>query len=459
MNTNAGYIAIQLDTMGIVTGSASDERNASLTEKRGLSPIFMNHCLYPVFIRPTWAAALMLLLAGCGSLVASPLPSNTAQRGDLVSITSTSTLGLAEINANILTLANTYQVDTTELKGSRRYNVSLRRIVYKTVTPDGRLIDASGLMAYPLKPAGASSPLLSYQHKTLFTDAEVPSSFGPNRDAVLLLALAGSGFIVTMPDYIGYMSSTNEMHTYMHAQGLAAATVDMLRAARHLLAQNRIATNDQLFLTGFSEGGYATLATQKEMEQNLPAEFRVTASMPAAGPYDMSGWTSYFSGASNGFPPMLSFVLVSYDRWYGWNRINDIYQSPYNNIVASLYDGTKSYGEIGSKLTMDSTALFSKTFRDDFLGSGKNTIKTDIAKNDLYNWKPLAPTRLFHGRNDLLVPYSNSTTALAAMKKAGSTSVTLVDCRADAGGLGHNECEGDYLSQVIRWFTSIALNL
>src|SRR4030065_406121 len=93
--------------------------------------------------------------------------------------------------------------------------------------PGGRLIDASGVVAYPLKIAGASSPLLSFQHATIFSDIDAPSA-GANSDAALL-ALAGSGFIVAMPDYIGYVASTAEIHTYVHARGLAASIVDMLR--------------------------------------------------------------------------------------------------------------------------------------------------------------------------------------------------------------------------------------
>ncbi len=39
MTTNVGCIAVLLGTMGVVTGAAADESNASLTEKRGLFPI------------------------------------------------------------------------------------------------------------------------------------------------------------------------------------------------------------------------------------------------------------------------------------------------------------------------------------------------------------------------------------------------------------------------------------
>ena len=384
----------------------------------------------------------------------------TTQRGDLVSITSTLTLAIAEIDSNISMLTSTYKIITTPLIADRRYQVSLQRIVYKTVTPDGRLIDASGLMAYPLKPDGVSSPILSYQHETILLDAQAPTSpnLGLARDAALLVAMAGSGFIVTMPDYIGYGSSANEMHTYMHAQGLATATVDMLRAARQVLTNNNIATNGQLFLTGFSEGAYATLATQKEIQENLSAEFTVTASMPAAGPYDMSGWVRYFiEQDSYPFQVLPGFVFVAYDRWYEWNRLNDIYRQVFDPNVASFFDGTRSFNDFPGMA--NSETLYGTAFRPDFRGDGEIAIKTDIAQNDIYDWSPLAPTRLVHGQGDFLVPYSNSTRALDAMMRAGSTSVTLEDLSCPDEANFHTECVADYLTRAISWFTSLAQDL
>lgn len=407
----------------------------------------------------TWRIGIvvLLLLAGCGGSGESAVPITSAQRGDLVSVTSSSSYGVPVVNLIISALADS-GVDTSALNGTR-YGVSLHRIVYKTLTPDGRLINASGIMAYPLKSGGASSPLLSFQHGTIFSDSDAPSS-GSNTDAALI-ALAGSGFIVAMPDYIGYVASTGEIHTYVHAQGLAASIVDMLRATRQLLAANSVATNGQLFLTGYSEGGYATLAAQKEMEQNLPAEFPITASMPAAGPYDMLGTAQYMVGlTTNPYPEFTGFVFKAYDHWYGWNRLNDIFQSPYNTVVATYYDGSKSGGTIRNSLTTNSSALFGTTFRNDFLGGGETAIKTDFARNDIYNWAPTAPTRLFHGQDDIVVPYFNATTAATAMATAGSTMVTVVNCTTPAPiPQGHAECVLDYLSQVIGWFVPLALNL
>jgi dipeptidyl aminopeptidase/acylaminoacyl peptidase len=170
------------------------------------------------------------------------------------------------------------------------------------------------VVAWPLKPPGAPSPMLSFQHGTRFTDSEAPSR-NSGSDPILL-ALAGIGYIVVITDYIGYVASANEVHPYLHAQGLAASIIDMVRASRQLLARHNIATNGQLFLTGYSEGGYATLAAQKEMEQNLPQEFPLTASMAAAGPYDMSATAQHFVGlATNPKPAITGFVFKAYDYW------------------------------------------------------------------------------------------------------------------------------------------------
>ena len=349
-------------------------------------------------------------------------------------------------------------VDTNGL--DVKYGVALYKIVYKTVTPDGRLINASGALAYPLKLSGTASPMLSFQHATLFLDSQAPSNGANTNEA--LLVLAGIGYITLMPDYIGYAESGNEVHTFVQAQGLAAAVIDMLRASRGFLAANNIATNGQLFLTGYSEGGYATLAAQKEMEQNLASEFQITASMPAAGPYDLSSTLQYMVGQPiNDDPQLLGFVFKAYDHWYRWNRLNDIFQSPYNGVIASRYDGQYSSGAIKAALTTTMADLFTDSFRSAFLTTGETVVKSDLAANDIYHWAPRTPTRLFHGQDDRIVPYANATTALAAMQLAGAGDVALIDCTTASPLIprGHEECVSDYLTEVFSLFGALANDL
>jgi len=404
-------------------------------------------------------SVISAVITGCGVSSGSSSPAPPATRGTLVSITSSVSYDANTIDNYILALGTYYGLNTSVLPATK-HGITIQRIVYKTVTPDGRLIDASGVMAFPNdKAAGSSSPMFSYQHGTIFQDSQAPSlSFSPDP---VLMVMAGSGFAVALPDYVGYATSTGEIHPFVIAENLAAATVDMLRATRQLLSNQAILTNGQLFLAGYSEGGYATLATQKEIEQNLSSEFTITASMPGAGPYDMSGTAQSLVGlATNPYPEFLGFVFKAYDHWYGWDSINSAFQSPYNTVIATGFDGSMSETNLHAALSTDSATLFNSTFRNDFLGSGQAAIKADLAKNDIYDWAPNTPTHLFHGVDDTIVPYANTTNASTAMAAAGSTSVTVVNCTTVAPTpRGHTECFWDYVNQGLGWMVPMALNL
>lgn len=69
----------------------------------------------------------------------------------------------------------------------------------------------------------------------------------------------------------------------VHAASEATATIDMLRATRNYCQQNAIGLNGQVFLFGYSQGGHATAAAQKMIEEKYPHEFTITASAPMAG--------------------------------------------------------------------------------------------------------------------------------------------------------------------------------
>lgn len=419
----------------------------------------MTRSLLPRRLPAVLIATVLLVLGSCGGSGGSnpPPPPPAAQRGDLVSDTLTASFSLANVNVAIAALA-VLGVDTSGITG--KYGVSLSRITYHTATPDGRLIEASGVVAWPLKLANAPSPLLSFQHGTLFRHSDAPSNTASADSA--LLAMAGAGYIILMPDYIGFGASAGEVHPYVHARGLAAPVVDMVRATRRLLAKHNIATNGQLFLTGYSEGGYATLAAHKEMEESFPQEFSITASLPAAGPYDMSATAQYMVGlATSANPQITGYVFKAYDHWHAWNRLNTIFQAPYNTVIDTYYDGTRSSGVIAAALTTVSADLFTGSFRSAFLGTGEASVKAGFAANDIYQWAPRTPTRLFHGVDDDVVPYFNATTARDAMNTAGAANLALIDCTTPSLLIprDHENCVADYLGQTFSWFGSLATDL
>jgi len=407
----------------------------------------MNTATQSILIKILFMLALPAFSA-CGSN-SSNNDIQRSSRGDLVSSDFLATYNHSDIET---VLAGTGLFDNFPAI----YNVSAYKIVYKTEDPRGSLINASGLLAVPVKATGAKSPLLSLQHGTVFTDAEVPSNtFGPTSAEVIM---ATFGYIASAPDYIGYAASTQEIHPYIQAKPSGKAVVDMIRAARKFFAGHNIAANSQLFLAGYSEGGYVTIAAQQMMRQNFAAEFPVTASSAGAGPYDISGTVaSVLQQPLLAEPSVVGFVMKAYDTVYGLNRIADIFQAPYTVVVDTYYDGTKSGSEINSQLTNITTNLFYPQFLADYMSSGETRLKALFAENDVYNWTPAAPTRFYHGRNDTIVPFQNAQTAVNTMKANGAPDVELVEC--SVGVADHYACALPYIAYTVGFFSNFANDL
>ena len=252
------------------------------------------------------------------------------------------------------------------------------KLTYGTPDVSGKIINASGLVCLPTAKAGGR-PVISIQHGTIFQDSEAPSSMLTSADAAIGAVFAGLGYISVLPDFIGYGDSTAELHPYVHASTLASATVDMNRAARKFLALPNInmATNGQLFLTGYSEGGYATLATQRLMQQSLAAEFQVTASEPGAGPYDMTTTTrTILSSPTQSQPAFAGFFMKAYDSIYNTpSQLTHYFTATYADIVNTHFDGSFSRSQITAALGgagVSTTALFNSAFITSYLGCGRD---------------------------------------------------------------------------------------
>ncbi len=342
------------------------------------------------------------------------------------------------------------QFISSSLIDSRRtipYKTKAYKITYYTVGVDGSKIKASGLLAIPQKDKNEKSPLLSYQHGTIFLNEQAPSKSHSTADAIM--TFAGFGYIISAPDYIGYGESFGQIHPYIQANTLASASLDMLRASKQFLQSQKIKINKQLFLAGYSEGGYATLALQKSIQQEYASEFTVTASASGAGPYDLTGTATFLANQeNNGHPAYMSFLLKAYDTVYHLNKISDMYQSPYIDVVNTVFDGLHSSGTINSSLTNTTADLFEPDFLAALQGTEDHVIKEKLALNNIYDWKPDAPTRFFHSPNDEVVPYANSQKALSVMRANGANSVSLRDCPFNS----HVDCALPYILDTRNFF-------
>jgi len=330
--------------------------------------------------------------------------------------------------------------------------VVLYKLTYETKNLHSDPVVASGLLMVPDSNA-SPSPLLSYQHWTETDRAEVPSTFRRGDSFNLALFYGAQGYIVSAADYLGLGDSPGH-HPYLHADSEAWAAADMLRAARSALKKFAISTNGQLFLAGYSQGGHVTMALHRHLERDLSDEFKVTASSPMAGPYDLSGSVQeVITTPSSNSSAEILYLLQTMHQVYGgiYSSIDEVIVSPTPATVLSLYDGLHAFYDIVKALPQTPKDLLKPGFLSDLLSNARNPLIEDLKLNNLYDWKPVAPIRLFHGKADHEVPYHNSETARDRMNALGG-HVELISLGDQTD---HSAGALPGLYQAEQWFESL----
>jgi fermentation-respiration switch protein FrsA (DUF1100 family) len=315
------------------------------------------------------------------------------------------------------------------------------KIVYKTKTPEGQDINASGAL---ILPTDFKEPLalVSYQHGTIFSDADAPSYFRAQSEASVGGFLASTGYIMAMPDYLGYAESKSYPHPYEHAQGLAQPTVDFLLAVKEYLLKEKINWNNNLLLGGYSEGGYATLATHKLIEEKYAKSFNLKATSIGAGAYNKTATVENFlkNKTSGEVVNNRSYIWVvqTYNRLYKINNpLSDLFTEPYLKDINDK--------GLGVSINVSFDQILNPKFKTSILDKSNTAWVNAIKDNDLIDFKTQVPIKFYHGDKDTYVPFLNSETAVAGLKAKGSTNISLEKV---AGGTHSSTVNAFYLGTL-----------
>lgn len=287
-----------------------------------------------------------------------------------------------------------------------QYDIQLYSITYRTSLL-GEEVIASGLVTFPL--TDEAMPMMSFQHGTMTKHSDAPTkdlgTYG------FLSSLASDGYIFLIPDFIGFGSSSDRLHPYYHAESTAASVVDMLGAAAELAIEEGYDFNGKVFLSGYSEGGFATMAAHQLMESNPEEDFLLIASAPASGGYDIKGMQDYFFSLETYQEPYyLAYVAENYRNTYDWEApLSDFFKEPYAARIPDLFDGSLSGGQINAQLD----TVVANLIQADLLQNIDNDPKYDyivdaFEENSLDEWVPQTRMFLFHGTADITVPFQNS---------------------------------------------------
>ena len=319
-----------------------------------------------------------------------------------------------------------------------RYSVSSYRLNYVTTDKNGAKVTASGLVSVPVKAAGARSPVLSYQHASTFRNNQAPSIKVEAVEPPLVLA--SLGYIVVSPDYVGFGASYGVEHPYLTSSPSSRAVIDMLSAAQTWRRQAGVADNGQLFLAGYSEGGYATMAAHRAIhQQGGELKTQLQAAVPGAGPYDVQETLDeQLDRVRKLFPPLA--LLIDPDH------LSDASESVRNEVRRLL---------LRQMVPEDGDVRYQTLFMDRFLADDKAGIAAEHSVH--LGWAPSVPVYLFHGRGDLTVPYSAAESARDTLRAAGAPDVTLTDCTTPK--FGHLDCVPEYFRFAVDRMGRLAKDL
>jgi hypothetical protein len=302
-----------------------------------------------------------------------------------------------------------------------KQGLNIYEVVYTTTYSDGSLVKASGMLYVP-QGADKPSPTMIYNHGTEICRE---SCFDGTGEQSICLAFATDGYIVVSPDYIGKGKGEREQ-LYLDAATESGASVDMLLAVTDLLPKLNATRGPQLFVTGYSQGGHAAMATHRFLQEKYSDRFPVTASSPMSGPYDVES-TVYASRRKHyDYPGYLVFMLATYYETLGSvAKMKEALVAPYDTILPALVNGAWPMEVIDANMPDTAFKAVKKEFYTDFDQNPNSPFRKYLASNNVYNWKPEVPMQLCYCKGDDQVTYKNSVTAYETMKKNGAKNVEL----------------------------------
>jgi acetyl esterase/lipase len=359
------------------------------------------------------AAAVSALLAGCGggdSVSDGPSFDTSGAPGSLVATPTTLTT-LTPQAFQAAAPASLFQV-----AGTPKCTVTFNYFQYGTVGGAGEKTSASGGIMVPSGTDAACTgerPVLLYAHGTTTDKNKNMASPSDGETALIAAMFAAQGYIVVAPNYAGYDSSPLPYHPYLNMDQQAKDMVDALTAARKGFAAVGARANAKLFVSGYSQGGFVSMATQRALQL---AGTPVTAAAHMSGPYALSafGDAVYAGNVNLGATIFSPLLTTSLQRTYGniYSTPGEMYEAAYAPTIETLLPSKTPQSELLATGKLPATAFFAADSLpkpagfETFFGGG-NLIKTSYRNAYLADLManptaPKHPLRVAADKNDPL---------------------------------------------------------
>lgn len=341
------------------------------------------------------------------------------QRGALVSAVPIANLTAAQLDAAASDFPN---------PPTAKYAVTVYRLVYRTIDHDGRPTTASGIVVLPDGHRGALT-VAEYLHGTMTTKTDAASLDQRSTDRLVTALFASVGLLGVAPDYLGLGVGPGRP-PYIDTKTETTSSVDMLRAARTFTTMHGTALKPDVLVTGFSEGGRATLGLGRALSRGEARPFRLGEIRAVAGPYDLLNveLPATLDGRVNpqSATLYLAYVVTAWNRTVGlYEHPRQAFQEPYANKTEELFDGSHSFQQIIANLPDSPEKLFTPAFLQRLQQpTGRFQRALTAADQICHDWVPNVPVHLYTGQNDTDVVPANTASCAASLRARGTNVTT-----------------------------------
>jgi hypothetical protein len=311
------------------------------------------------------------LLAGCGG---------GSDSGGSASVDNSGARGALEFNPPLRITGLTAEEFTAQLSassagkqllalaGTPKCGINFDYIQYGTVGGQNEPTNATGALMVPTgsdPSCTGARPIVLYAHGTTtdkaynIADITDPTKSGASEGLLIAALYAAQGFTVVAPNYAGYDRSTLSYHPYLNADQQSKDMIDALTAARKALPAVGSADSGKLFVTGYSQGGYVSLATQRALQA---AGQTVTAAAHLSSPAAISLLLDYsaFGAPALGATVFQPLITTSWQKEFGniYSTPGDIYEPQYASGIESLLPSTTPLNTLFANGKLPTQALW-----------------------------------------------------------------------------------------------------
>jgi hypothetical protein len=318
-----------------------------------------------------------------------------------------------------------------------RLGMDVYELIYLVPWLDGTMRKASGI--YYVPKTDKAVPFMMYGHGTqIEKNREVTDK---DAQQFICMSYATDGYAAMFPDYYGIGKGEGK-HLYQHAWSEAQAFIYMLYAIDELNKVLGVKHDGKLFLTGYSQGGHASMAAHKYLQELNDPRFKVTASSPMSGAYDMTGMQAQYMFQEYPRPFYLPYLLLSYQIAYNildTENPYEVFRAPFDTLFPQFFEDNdrRTLDELNKYLPAIPKDVVKESYINAYLNDPDFAFKKRLQENNLTDWKPEAPVQLCYCKGDKEVHYQNSEVAYQKMTDLGVKAIKLNNL---SDVLDHNTC-------------------